>query len=160
MDDQLFIVQFEDQVDFSLAALLVTVLKGVHDALVHGQTDQIDRGGWGSAPVSGRVTSIVVDPADPDAAWVVPEEGAENRVTPDARLGVYRTRDAGASWQLLENGLPSPAWAAVLREGMTYDDRSIAVGTQSGSIFVTSDGGESWIEAASQLPPVLSVELA
>ena len=43
---------------------------------------------------------------------------------------------------------------------MTYDDRSIAVGTQSGSIFVTSDGGESWIEAASQLPPVLSVELA
>ena len=103
---------------------------------------------------------LALDPADPDAAWVVPEEGAENRVTPDARLGVYRTRDAGASWQLVADGLPSPAWAAVLREGMAYDDRSIAVGTQSGSVFVTSDGGESWIEAASQLPPVLSVELA
>jgi len=34
--------------------------------ILHGQTDQIDRGGWGSAPVSGRVTSIAVDPADPD----------------------------------------------------------------------------------------------
>ncbi|MDX6477730.1 MAG: hypothetical protein QOG29_317, partial [Gaiellaceae bacterium] len=103
---------------------------------------------------------LALDPSDPDAAWVVPEEGAENRVTPDGRLGVYRTRDAGASWQLLEKGLPSQAWAAVLREGMAYDERSIAVGTQSGSVFVTSDGGESWIEAASQLPPVLSVELA
>ena len=34
--------------------------------IVHGQTDRMDRGGWGSAAVSGRVTAIVADPADPD----------------------------------------------------------------------------------------------
>ena len=35
--------------------------------IVHGQTDWDASGGrWGSAPVSGRVTAIVADPADPD----------------------------------------------------------------------------------------------
>lgn len=34
--------------------------------IVHGQTDRIDRSGWGTAAVSGRVTAIVADPSDPD----------------------------------------------------------------------------------------------
>ena len=34
-------MQLEDHVDFSLAALLVAVLKGVHDAFVHRQTDLV-----------------------------------------------------------------------------------------------------------------------
>ena len=29
---------------------------------------------------------------------MIPEEGAENRVTCDGRLGIYTTADAGASW--------------------------------------------------------------
>jgi photosystem II stability/assembly factor-like uncharacterized protein len=111
---------------------------------------------------SGFGFPIALDHRDPDAAFVIPEEGAENRVTPDGRLGVYRTRDAGASWQLASNGLPDPAWAAVLREGMSFDrldPAGIYVGTQSGSVFVSPDAGESWQEAASQLPPILSVEV-
>jgi hypothetical protein len=75
------------------------------------------------------------------------------------RLGVYRTRDAGASWELYSDGLPEPAWVAVLREGMAYDrldPAGVYLGTQSGSIFVSS--GDGWVEAASQLPLVLSVE--
>jgi photosystem II stability/assembly factor-like uncharacterized protein len=111
---------------------------------------------------SGFGFPLALDHRDPDTAFVVPEEGAENRVTPDGRLGVYRTRDAGASWELASNGLPDPAWAAVLREGMSYDrfdPAGIYVGTQSGSVFVSPDAGESWQEAASQLPPILSVEV-
>jgi photosystem II stability/assembly factor-like uncharacterized protein len=103
---------------------------------------------------------LALDPADPDTAFVVPEESAENRVTCDGRLGVYRTRDGGASWQLLTGGLPQPAWAAVLREAMSFDNRGVYVGTQSGSVFATADGGETWREAATQLPPILSVEAA
>ena len=34
-------MQLEDHVDFSLAALLVAVLKGVHDAFVHRQADLV-----------------------------------------------------------------------------------------------------------------------
>jgi photosystem II stability/assembly factor-like uncharacterized protein len=102
----------------------------------------------------------MLDPADPDAALVIPEEGAENRVTPDDRLGVYRTRDRGESWELLEDGLPKPAWVAVLREASSFDDRSVYFGTQSGSVFASTDGGDSWVEAATHLPPILSVEAA
>jgi photosystem II stability/assembly factor-like uncharacterized protein len=93
---------------------------------------------------------------------VIPEEGAENRVTPHGRLGVYRTVDGGASWELLEEGLPERAWAAVMREGFasdSLDPAGIYFGTQSGSVFVSASEGDGWIEAARQLPPILSVEV-
>jgi photosystem II stability/assembly factor-like uncharacterized protein len=117
----------------------------------------------GNGLPSGFGFPLALDPHDPDVAFVVPEHGAENRVTCDGRLGVYRTRDGGASWELLEDGLPQPAWGAVMREGFSFDRQDpvgIYLGTQSGSVFVSPNGGESWIEAASQLPPILSVEAA
>jgi photosystem II stability/assembly factor-like uncharacterized protein len=100
--------------------------------------------------------ALALDPHDPDTAYVVPEEGSDNRVTCNGRLGVYRTRDGGASWELASEGLPDRAWAAVLREGMAFDERGVYLATQSGSIFARSDG--EWVEVARQLPPVLSVE--
>jgi photosystem II stability/assembly factor-like uncharacterized protein len=114
----------------------------------------------GNGLPSGFGFPIALDPSDPDTAFVIPEEGAENRVTNDGRLGVYRTRDGGASWELASNGLPEPAWCAVLREASSFDADGVYFGTQSGSVFVTEDGGESWSEAARQLPPILSVEAA
>jgi photosystem II stability/assembly factor-like uncharacterized protein len=105
---------------------------------------------------------LALHPRDPDTAFFVPEEGAENRVTSDGRLGVYRTRDAGASWELSSRGLPEQAWVAVLREGLAFDRLDpfgVYLGTQSGSVFVSADEGESWTEAATHLPPVLSVEV-
>jgi photosystem II stability/assembly factor-like uncharacterized protein len=101
---------------------------------------------------------LALDPADPDVAYVIPEISGENRVTPDDRLGVYRTGDGGATWELFASGLPEPAWTGVLREGMSFDSDSVYFGTQSGSVFAHANG--SWIEAASHLPPVLSVEAA
>jgi photosystem II stability/assembly factor-like uncharacterized protein len=117
----------------------------------------------GNGLPSGFGFPLALDPADPDAAYVVPEEGAENRVTPNGRLGVYRTRDGGASWELLEGGLPQQAWQSVMREGMSFDRLDpvgIYMGTQSGSVWVSPDGGEEWLEAASYLPTILSVEAA
>jgi len=106
---------------------------------------------------------LALDPRDPDVAFVVPEDGAENRVTSDGRLGVYKTTDGGKSWELKSTGLPEPAWGAVMREGMSFDRLDpfgVYLGTQSGSVFVSPNEGEEWIEAASQLPPILSVEVA
>ena len=102
---------------------------------------------------------LALDPADPDTAFVIPEISGEQRVTPDGRLGVYRTQDAGASWELVSDGLPEPSWTGVLREGMSFDAESVYVGTQSGSVFAIA-GGSRWVEAASHLPHVLSVEAA
>ena len=151
----------------------------VHKLLLHpAQPDRLwqqnhcgvyrsdDRGeSWerleGNGLPSGFGFPLALDPEDPDAAWVVPEVGAENRVTCDGRLGVYRTRDGGASWELLTNGLPQSAWAAVKREGMSFDRLdpvAIYLGTQSGSVFVSPDGGGEWLEAARYLPEILSVE--
>jgi photosystem II stability/assembly factor-like uncharacterized protein len=100
---------------------------------------------------------IALDPSDPDVAFVIPEEGAGNRVTAGGRLGVYRTGDAGASWELHADGLPDPAWAVVLREGMGWDKRGPVLGTQAGSVWALED--DRWSELASDLPPVLSVEV-
>jgi photosystem II stability/assembly factor-like uncharacterized protein len=117
----------------------------------------------GNGLPSGFGFPLALDPRDPDIALVVPEHGAENRVTCDGRLGVYRTADGGASWELLTDGLPQRAWGAVMREGFSFDrldPPGIYLGTQSGSVFISADGGESWVEAATQLPPILSVEAA
>jgi photosystem II stability/assembly factor-like uncharacterized protein len=113
----------------------------------------------GNGLPSGFGFALALDPADPDVAYVIPEIGGENRVTPDERLGVYRTGDGGATWELFARDLPEPSWTGVLREGMSFDSESVYLGTQSGSVFALADGG-GWIEAASHLPPVLSVEAA
>ena len=102
---------------------------------------------------------LALDPSDPDVAYLAPEEGAENRVMAGGRLGVYRTGDGGESWELAADGLPDPAYVAVLREGMASDrEGGVYLGTQSGSVFALRNG--RWTELASQLPPVLSVEVA
>jgi photosystem II stability/assembly factor-like uncharacterized protein len=100
---------------------------------------------------------IMLDPGDPDVAYVIPEEGGENRVTSDGRLGVYRTADAGESWELFSDGLPAPAWSVVLREASSFDGAGPVFGTQSGSVWALD--GEEWREIARELPPVLSVEV-
>ena len=117
----------------------------------------------GNGLPSGFGFPIALHPREPDTAFVVPEEGAENRVTCNGRLGIYRTRDGGASWEERPQGLPTPAWSAVMRESMASDGLDpvgIYLGTQSGSVFVSPDEGESWVEAARQLPPILSIEVA
>jgi photosystem II stability/assembly factor-like uncharacterized protein len=117
----------------------------------------------GNGLPSGFGFPIALHPREPDTAFVVPEEGAENRVTCNGRLGIYRTRDGGASWEERPQGLPTPAWSAVMRESMAsdgFDPVGIYLGTQSGSVFVSPDEGESWVEAANQLPPILSIEVA
>jgi photosystem II stability/assembly factor-like uncharacterized protein len=117
----------------------------------------------GNGLPSGFGFPLALDPQNPDVAYVVPEEGAENRVTSDGRLGVYRTDDGGRTWALLGGGLPQRAWLAVMREGMAFDTRDpvgIYLGTQSGSIWASPNGGEEWLEVARDLPPVLSVEVS
>ena len=50
---------------------------------------------------------VVVDPADPDSAYVIPLVGAEDRMTPGGDVRVWETRDAGASWSPRGEGSPA-----------------------------------------------------
>jgi photosystem II stability/assembly factor-like uncharacterized protein len=105
---------------------------------------------------------LVVDPADPDSAYVIPLQADTDRVTPDGKVRVYETRDAGASWSERGSGLPQrAAYLTVLR--LAFDragegsDLELYFGTTSGEVFASGDAGASWSSAASNLPPVFSV---
>jgi photosystem II stability/assembly factor-like uncharacterized protein len=105
---------------------------------------------------------LAVDPTDPDSAYVIPLNADVDRVTPDGRMRVYETRDAGASWTPRGDGLPShDAYLTVLREafGEVGEGASLELyfGTTSGAVFGSGDAGATWFEVASNLPPVHSI---
>jgi photosystem II stability/assembly factor-like uncharacterized protein len=110
---------------------------------------------------SGYGYALALDAADPDVAYVIPEESSHMRTTVGGRLRVYRTRDAGASWQALERGLPQEhAYVSVLREAMGTDvlePAGVYFGTSGGHVFGSADAGASWQLIAGYLPRVLSV---
>jgi len=106
---------------------------------------------------------IRVHPRDPDTIWTLPLNGdSAGRFPPGAAAAVWRSRDAGQSWQPLRGGLPQEAcYFTVLRQAMagdTAEPAGIYFGTNSGSVFATRDEGDSWQEIARHLPTILSVE--
>ena len=84
--------------------------------------------------------------------------------TPEAKLRVYRTRDAGCSWEPLARGLPQrDAYETVLRDALTADSLDpggIYFGTRSGKLFGSSDDGATWREIADGLPSIVCVKAA
>jgi photosystem II stability/assembly factor-like uncharacterized protein len=103
-------------------------------------------------------------PHDRDTFYVIPLDPGHGRVMPDGRAAVWRTRDAGSSWQRMESGLPQrDAHLGVLREGMAIDgldEPGLYFGTSTGQVFASADEGDSWSEIASYLPAISSVEVA
>jgi len=107
---------------------------------------------------------VVVDPADPDSAYVIPVATAD-RLTPDGRVLVWETRDAGASWQPHGEGLPQHgAWLSVLRKAFDGigdgPQLELYFGATSGEIFGSADAGASWCQVARRLPSIASVRAA
>jgi hypothetical protein len=107
---------------------------------------------------------LVLDPEDPDSAYVIPLSADTDRVTPDGRVRVYETRDAGASWSARGDGLPQQhAYLTVLRlafdrtEGGPEGGFEMYFGATSGDVFGSADAGATWFTAATRLPPVYSV---
>jgi len=105
--------------------------------------------------------AMAVHPHNPDCVYIVPVESDEFRCSCEGRLRVYRTRNAGASWEPLTRGLPQKgAYETVLRDAMTLnslDPVGIYLGTRSGQIFASHDEGKSWERMLEGLPPVLSI---
>jgi photosystem II stability/assembly factor-like uncharacterized protein len=109
---------------------------------------------------------IELHPRDPDTAWVFPMDGTDvwPRTSPEGQPAVYRTRDAGRSWQRLDSGLPGQhAWLTVLRQSMAvdgYDPVGVYFGTTTGEVWASRDEGAGWTCIARHLPHVFSLEVA
>ena len=104
-------------------------------------------------------------PRDPSTFFAFPLNGDSiGRFAPDAAVAIWRTRDAGLTWQPCRNGLPQEhAYLAAFRQAMATDTNpSVGVyfGTTTGEVFASADEGDSWGIVASYLPGVLSVEAA
>lgn len=108
---------------------------------------------------------MVVHPHDADTAWVFPMDGTTvwPRTSPGGRPAAYVTRDAGASWQRLDRGLPEgQAWWTVKRQAMTADAcpaPALYLGTTSGELWIGDDGGARWRNLARHLPEIYAVEV-
>ncbi len=108
--------------------------------------------------------AAAVHPHDKDTFYTVPLDPGHGRTMPDGHAGVWRTQDAGSSWQRLDEGLPhEDAFLGVLRAGMAIDREDtpgLYFGTSTGQVYASVDEGESWNEIASYLPSISSVEVA
>jgi photosystem II stability/assembly factor-like uncharacterized protein len=107
---------------------------------------------------------IELHPRDPNTAWVFPMDGTEvwPRTSIDGRPAAYITRDAGASWERQDNGMPERAWFTVKRQAMTTDVADpvgVYFGTTSGEVWASNDEGASWSCIAEHLPEIYSVQL-
>ena len=88
--------------------------------------------------------------------------GLQPMATPDGRLRVYETRDAGSSWTPRGDGLPQEhAYLTILREAFDRVGEGAALelyfGATSGSVYGSGDAGANWAEIAANLPPVFAV---
>jgi photosystem II stability/assembly factor-like uncharacterized protein len=133
----------------------------------HGGVYRSDDGGAAWTEISAGLPAsfgfpIVAHPAEADTAFVIPLVSDEQRFTPEGQLRVFRTRDAGTTWESVSTGLPqADAYATVLREAFTCGtDGSLAFGTRGGQIYFSPDAGATWAEVAGHLPPVLCVRVA
>ena len=103
-------------------------------------------------------------PHDKDTFFVIPLDPLHARTMPDGQAAVWRTQDAGSSWQKLTKGLPQEhAHLGVLRAAMSIDRQDtpgLYFGTSTGQVFASSDTGDSWVEIADHLPAIWSVEVA
>jgi len=104
---------------------------------------------------------IAVHPHEPETVYVALEESDQYRVSLEGHFAVWRSRNAGGSWEKLTKGLPERAHLVCLREAMATDsleEAGIYIGTSTGQVFYSRDAGDNWELLADYLPPVLSVE--
>ena len=125
-----------------------------------------DAGGAWTAVETGLPSNfgfpMVVHPRHPDTVFAVPL--GEGRFPSSERCRVYRSTDAGQSWEGHDRGLPEdPYHGAVLRDAMCADrgdPAGLYFGTRVGEVYASLDDGESWMPVARHLSDVLTVRAA
>ena len=102
--------------------------------------------------------AVAVHPEYSETAWFVPGVKDECRVPVDGRMVVARTRDGGQSFEVLRKGLPQEhAYDIVYRHGLDVDasGRRLVMGSTTGNLWISENGGDSWSTVSTNLPPRL-----
>ena len=109
---------------------------------------------------------LVLHPRDPNTLWTFPMDGRTvwPRVPIEGKPAVYGTRDAGATWKRLDQGLPAAqAWFTVKRQAMAADTlkpAGVYFGTTGGEVWASFNEGKQWHCLCLHLPHVYSIEAA
>ncbi len=112
-------------------------------------------------PVSNFGFAVAVHPQDADTAWFVPAQADQCRVPLDGALVVNRTRDGGRSFDTLRRGLPgSHCYDLVYRHGLAVsaDGQGLLMGSTTGGLWSSDDGGNHWDMVSLNLPPIYAVK--
>lgn len=107
--------------------------------------------------------AVAAHPTDPDTAWFVPGIKDERRVPVDGKFVVSRTRDGGRSFDVLDAGLPTePSFDLVYRHALDIDPSGacLAMGSTTGNLWFSDNGGDDWRLISNFLPPVYQVRFA
>ncbi len=129
-----------------------------HHCGIYRSTDAGEN--WQQVTEAGPSTfgfAVVTHPDDGDTAWFVPGVKDECRVPVDGRFVVTRTRDGGNTFDTLTNGLPQThAYDVVYRHALDVDrtGNRLAMGSTTGNLWVTENGGDDWTTVSTHLPMV------
>ncbi len=111
-------------------------------------------------PVAHFGFALAVHPEHADTAWFVPGVADQQRVPVNGALVVNRTRDGGRSFETLRAGLPREhCYDLVYRHGLALDatGQRLLMGSTTGSLWASDDGGDRWAAVAAHLPPIYAV---
>lgn len=121
---------------------------------------------WTEVEQAGPSTfgfAVATHPHDAATAWFVPAVADQERIPVDGRLVVTRTRDGGETFDVLDGGLPAgDCWDLVYRHALDVDETGdvLAMGSTTGNLWISEDGGDSWSHVSAHLPPIAVVAFA
>ena len=111
-------------------------------------------------PVANFGFALAVHPEHADTAWFVPGVADQQRVPVGGALVVNRTRDGGRSFETLRTGLPHEhCYDLIYRHGLALDasGHRLLMGSTTGNLWASDDGGDHWTAVAAHLPPIYAV---
>ena len=96
------------------------------------------------------------------AALFVPAMADRRRVPIDGALVVNRTRDRGKTFETLREGLLSAdCYDRAYRHGLEAggDGLTLTMGSTTGGLWSSLDGGDHWQAVSMSVPPIYTVRI-
>jgi hypothetical protein len=131
-----------------------------HHAGIYRSTDAGAHWTRLSPPTDDFGFAVAAHPRQAQIAWFVPAIKDEIRMPRDGALCVTRTDDGGQSWEVMRHGLPQrDAYDLIYRHGLEVDEAGerLAMGSTTGALWTSENGGRSWALVNAHLPPIYAV---